>query len=78
MLGAALYNRRIQLQQLYIKQQANQFTLSGEAAFPRAASGWLSPDFRGNNFCIDRSAGGRGFRVSVWRERRRLCGENYD
>src|SRR5215471_15440297 len=48
MLGAALYNRRIQLQQLYIKQQANQFTLSGEAAFPSNASGWLSPDFRGN------------------------------
>ncbi|HZR04544.1 MAG TPA: hypothetical protein VFA61_01795 [Candidatus Udaeobacter sp.] len=47
MLGAALYNRRIQLQQLYIKQQANQFTLSGEAAFPTSASGWLSPDFRG-------------------------------
>ncbi|HJX82364.1 MAG TPA: hypothetical protein VJ248_10060, partial [Candidatus Udaeobacter sp.] len=48
MVGAALYNRRIQLQQLYIKQQANQFTLSGEAAFPSSVSGWLSPDFRGN------------------------------
>jgi hypothetical protein len=48
MLGAAVYNRRIQLQQLYIKQQANQFTLSGEAAFPSSVSGWLSPDFRGN------------------------------
>jgi hypothetical protein len=48
MLGAALYNRRIQLQQLYIKQHANQFTLSGEAAFPSSVSGWLSPDFRGN------------------------------
>jgi hypothetical protein len=48
MIGAALYNRRIQLQQLYIKQQANQFTLSGEAALPSSASGWLSPDFRGN------------------------------
>src|SRR6059058_1401193 len=48
MLGAAVYNRRIQLQQLYIRQQANQFTLSGEAAFPTSASGWLSPDFRSN------------------------------
>jgi hypothetical protein len=47
MLGAALYNRQIQLQQLYIKQRANQFTLNGEAAFPTSASGWLSPDFRG-------------------------------
>jgi hypothetical protein len=48
MLGAALYNRQIQLQQLYIKQKTNQFTLSGEAAFPSNSSGWLSPDFRGN------------------------------
>src|SRR5436190_14390370 len=48
MLGAALYNRRIQLQKIYIKQQANQFTLSGEAEFPTNSSGWLSPDFRGN------------------------------
>jgi hypothetical protein len=48
MLGAALYNRRIQLQQLYIKQRANQFTLSGEAALPSTPSGWLSPNFRGN------------------------------
>ncbi|HEY2569515.1 MAG TPA: hypothetical protein VGI25_09370 [Candidatus Udaeobacter sp.] len=55
MLGAALYNRQIQLQQLYIKQQENQFTLSGEAAFPSSPSGWLSPDFRGNiSASIDR------------------------
>ena len=48
MLGAAVYNRKIQLQQLYIRQKSNQFTLSGEAAFPANSSGWLSPDFRGN------------------------------
>src|SRR5436190_1619814 len=48
MLGAAVYNRRIQLQQLYIKQQRNQFPLAGGAAVPTSASGWLSPDFRGN------------------------------
>ncbi len=48
MLGAAVYNRKIELQQLYIRQKSNQFTLSGEAAFPANASGWLSPDFRGN------------------------------
>lgn len=47
MLGAALYDRRIQLQQLYIKQKSNQFTLSGEARLPTNWSGWLSPDFRG-------------------------------
>jgi hypothetical protein len=48
MLGAALYNRKIQLQQLYIRQKSNQFTLSGEAALPASSSEWLRPDFRGN------------------------------
>ena len=48
MAGAAVYNRKIQLQQLYIRQKTNQFTLSGEAAFPASSSGWLTPDFRGN------------------------------
>jgi hypothetical protein len=48
MLGAALYNRQIELQQLYIKQRANQLTLSGEASFPGNSSDWLSPDFRGD------------------------------
>jgi hypothetical protein len=48
MLGAALYNRKIELQQLYIKQKSNQFTLSGEAALPANSSEWLRPDFRGN------------------------------
>src|SRR6266404_8995971 len=48
MVGAAVYNRKIELQQLYIRQKSNQFTLSGEAAFPANSSGWLSPDFRGN------------------------------
>jgi hypothetical protein len=48
MLGAALYNQQIELQQLYIKQKANQLTLSGEASFPSNSSDWLSPDFRGD------------------------------
>jgi len=48
MLGAALYNRQIQLQQLYIKQKTNQLTLSGEASFPSNSSDWLNPDFRGD------------------------------
>ncbi len=47
-LGAALYNRQIQLQQLYIKQKTNQLTLSGEASFPSNPSDWFSPDFRGD------------------------------
>jgi hypothetical protein len=47
-LGTTLYNRQIQLQQLYIRQKSNQLTLSGEASFPSSSSDWLSPDFRGN------------------------------
>ena len=48
MLGAALYNRKIELQQLYIRQKSNEFILSGEAALPATSSEWLRPDFRGN------------------------------
>jgi hypothetical protein len=48
MLGAALYNRKIDLQQLYIRQKSNQFTLSGEAALPANSSEWFRPNFRGN------------------------------
>ena len=48
MLGAALYNRKIELQQLYIRQKSNEFTLNGEAALPATPSEWLRPDFRGN------------------------------
>jgi hypothetical protein len=48
MLGAALYNRKIEIQQLYIRQKSNQFTLSGEAALPASSAEWLRPDFRGN------------------------------
>jgi len=48
MLGASLYNRQIELQQLYVKQNTNQFTLSGEASFPTNSSDWLRPDFRGD------------------------------
>src|SRR5947207_13445719 len=47
-LVAALYIRKIELQQLYIRQKSNQFTLSGEAALPANSSGWLRPDLRGN------------------------------
>src|SRR5439155_14697499 len=47
-LGAVLYNRQIQLQQLYIRQKTNQLTLSGEASFPSNSSDWFSPDFRGD------------------------------
>jgi hypothetical protein len=48
MIGAALYNRQIDLQQLYVKQRTNQLTLSGEASFPAKPIDWLNLDFRGN------------------------------
>jgi len=47
MLGASLYGREVELQQLYIKQKKNQLTLNGEGSFPTSAAGWLHPDFRG-------------------------------
>jgi len=48
MLGAALNNRQIQLQQLYVKQRDNQLTMSGEGALPSNSSDWLRPDFHGD------------------------------
>ena len=45
MLGANFYGRTVQLQQLFIKQRANELTLSGETAI---GSEWLNPDFRGD------------------------------
>lgn len=48
MIGASLYNREVQLQQLYLKQRDNQLTLSGEFAWPEHPAGWLKPAFRGD------------------------------
>lgn len=46
MLGASLYRREIQIDQIYVKQRENQLTLSGESALPRKRREW--PDFRGD------------------------------
>ena len=48
MLGAALHNHEVQIEQLYIKQRNNEMTLSGEFALPQASVDWLRPDFRGD------------------------------
>lgn len=45
MIGANYYERTVQLQELYLKQRTNEFTLSGETAL---AADWLNPDFRGD------------------------------
>src|ERR1043166_2915029 len=47
MVGAALYNRQVQVQQFFVKQRDNQFNLNGESALPQTWSGWLNPDFHG-------------------------------
>ncbi len=48
MIGASLYNQQVQLQQLYVKQSANQLNLSGEAVFPARNFDWFNPNFSGN------------------------------
>jgi hypothetical protein len=48
MIGASLYNRGIQVEQLYIKQRNNQLTLSGEFGWPEKLSDWMQPAFRGD------------------------------
>jgi hypothetical protein len=63
MLGAALYNRQIQLQQLYVKQKNNQLTLNGEASFAAETFDWLNPDFRGT---ISASLGNLGDFASLF------------
>lgn len=48
MLGASFYNRKIDIQQLYIKQRKNELTLSGDAPLPNKWSDWLTADFHAN------------------------------
>ena len=48
MIGAALYNREVQVQQIYIKQRDNQLTWSGEFALPAKPADWFTPTFRGD------------------------------
>jgi hypothetical protein len=48
MIGASLYNREIQIEQLFIKQRNNQLTLSGEFGWPERLADWMQPAFRGD------------------------------
>ncbi len=47
-IGASLYNHQIQIEQVFVKQRANQLTLTGESALPEKLADWLNPDFRGD------------------------------
>ncbi len=46
MLGASLYNRQVDIGQLYVKQRTNQFTLTGEYTLPSKSADWINPYFR--------------------------------
>ena len=48
MIGASLYNREVELEQLYIKQRNNQLTLSGEFGWPEKPTHVITPIFRGD------------------------------
>jgi hypothetical protein len=48
MIGASLYHRQVQIEQLFVKQRNNQLTLTGESALPPKPADWLNPDFRGD------------------------------
>ncbi|HKP04166.1 MAG TPA: hypothetical protein VJU77_12505 [Chthoniobacterales bacterium] len=48
MIGASLYNREVQVEQLYIKQRNNQLTLSGEFNWPEKFTADFRPVFRGD------------------------------
>lgn len=48
MIGASLYNREIEVEQLYIKQRNNQLTLTGEFGWPEKWTKEFTPAFRGD------------------------------
>ena len=48
MIGASLYNREVQIEQLYIKQRNNQLTLTGEFGWPEKFTDEFKPAFRGD------------------------------
>ena len=47
MFGATLFNRHLQVEQLYVQQQKNQLTLTGEFILPKEAQAWKHSNFRG-------------------------------
>ncbi len=45
--GATYYDRRLQVEQLYLQQQHNELTINGELRWPQKRSGWSTLPFRG-------------------------------
>ena len=48
MFGASLYNQRVQVEQVYLKQRKNQLTVSGDSVLPGDGSLWPLRDFTGH------------------------------
>jgi hypothetical protein len=47
MFGATLYNHHVQVEQLYVQQQKNQFTLTGDFMLPKETQAWKRSSFQG-------------------------------
>ena len=47
MLGATYYDRRLEVDQLYVRQRHNELTVNGELLWPKEPAGWARPPFRG-------------------------------
>lgn len=47
MLGATYYDRRLEVDQLYVRQRQNELTVNGELLWPKKVSDWTQLPFRG-------------------------------
>jgi hypothetical protein len=47
MLGATYYDRRLEVDQLYVRQRQNELTISGELLWPKKPRAWAQLPFRG-------------------------------
>ncbi|MEO7166778.1 MAG: hypothetical protein ABI016_07040 [Chthoniobacterales bacterium] len=47
MLGATYYDRRLEVDQLYVRQSQNELTINGELSWPKKRSEWARLPFRG-------------------------------
>jgi hypothetical protein len=47
MLGATYYDRRLEVDQLYVRQRQNELTVNGELLWPKEPGAWTRPPFRG-------------------------------
>jgi hypothetical protein len=48
MLGATYYDRRLEVDQLYVRQRQNELTVNGELLWPKELKSWAQLPFRGH------------------------------